>query len=662
MGLAAMRVPTVFTAVDRFSDVVSRMTGKATAFGRSAEAAAMRTSRRFNDAGTSMLSSGAGMVVGIGLAVNEAVKFEKAMKNVSTTIDSTPELMKKMSDSVLEMATRVPVPISQLTDALYDVVSAGIDAKDSMFVLEQSSKLGVAGLGTAQEGVDIITSSLNSFNIKATESANVANMVFKAVKYGKTTVSQLAESFGSSSALIKNSNVSLEEYLATTAVLTTTGMTASRAQTQIASAVTALIKPSGTMSKIFNKLGVKDVPAWIKKNGSLVKSLQIVRDEGEKMGLLSSKAFGRKEGFSAMLSLLGPLAEKYKLVMGDIVGGTDSMTEAVEKQQKTFSAQFQIMKSKVTKLAITIGNELLPRISGFIDTISPIISGLTSWSHENKWLANTILSLTVGLLGLGALAKVGAVLFYGLSKAIMVVSAVTKAYTFISTLAALANVSFSSALWGVISAMGAYIAQMALMIAPILAVIAVLGLLGYMMYKSGQTSNNFAKDKVTHFKIVSGAYETMEQRIARSNDRIVSNMKKLKMDLESVKKTGKTISELRGEQGNRAIKATELEFLRTNAEKSSSALKVMPNKLMMPKVLSDSDQAFNDIMSEGGNKNIAGSRGQNLVNDISSRINKQQVEVIIKDPGGNAESVKVNGKNYGGGIPAKTGSTTGVKQ
>lgn len=477
MGLAAMRVPTVFTAVDRFSDVVSRMTGKATAFGRSAEAAAMRTSRRFNDAGTSMLSSGAGMAVGIGLAVNEAVKFEKAMANVSTTIDSTPELMKQMSDSVLEMATRVPVPISQLTDALYDVVSAGIDAKDSMFVLEQSSKLGVAGLGTAKEGVDIITSSLNSFNIKATESANVANMVFKAVKYGKTTVSQLAESFGSSSALIKNSNVSLEEYLATTAVLTTTGMTASRAQTQIASAVTALIKPSGTMSKIFNKLGVKDVPAWIKNNGSLVKSLQIVRDEGEKMGLLSSKAFGRKEGFSAMLSLLGPLAEKYKLVMGDIVGGTDSMTEAVEKQQKTFSAQFQIMKSKVTKLAITIGNELLPRISGFIDTISPIISGITSWSHENKWLANTILSLTVGLLGLGALAKVGAVLFYGLSKALMVVNTVLRAHQFLLLYATIANTTYSGAVMVAVRTLKSMaIAQLAAL-GPIALVVGALGVL-----------------------------------------------------------------------------------------------------------------------------------------------------------------------------------------
>lgn len=471
MGVATMRVPTIFTAVDRFSSVVSKMTMGVSAFGKTAEAAAMRTSRKFNSVGTDMLTAGATVAVGLGYAINEAVKFEKAMSNVSTTIDSTPELMKNMSDSILEMSKKIPVPISQLTEALYDVVSAGIASEHAMTVLGASGRLGVAGLGTAKEGVDVITSSLNAFNIKATESEKVANMVFKAVKYGKTTVSGLAESFGSSAALVKNSNVSLEEYLATTATLTTTGMTASRAQTQVASAVTALIKPSGTMSKIFSKLGVKDVPQWIKNNGGLVKSLKIVRDEGEKMGLLSSKAFGRKEGFSAMLSLLGPLADKFKLVYGDIMNSNDSLTESFEKQQKTFSAKFQIMKNKATGLAIAIGNELMPRVSGFMDSIAPIITGMTKWISKNEGLVTTILNITLGLLAFGMAAKVAGFLFLGYAKILTVVSAITKAYTFVSTMAALANVSFATALWGVVTAIWAFLWPILLVVVAIGALI-----------------------------------------------------------------------------------------------------------------------------------------------------------------------------------------------
>jgi TP901 family phage tail tape measure protein len=477
MAVATMRVPTIFTAVDRFSSVVSRMTGGVNAFGRTAEAAAMRTSRQFNSAGNAMLGAGVGLATGLGYAVNEAVKFEKAMATVSTTIDSTPESMKSMSNEVLAMARTIPKPISELTTALYDVVSAGIESQHAMTVLNASGRLAVAGLGTTQEGVDVLTSSLNSFNISAAESESVANMVFKAVKYGKTTVSQLAESFGSSSALIKNSNVSLAEYLATTAVLTTTGMTASRAQTQVASAVTALIKPSKSMAAVLDSLGAKNIPKFIKQSGGLVKTLKLVSDRADEMGILTSKAFGRKEGFSAMLSLLGPLKDKYAEVMSDMVGKTDTLTEAFNKQKVTVAANAQIMKNKLTTLAITIGEELLPRVNGFIDKISSMTDSALKFAKRNEGLVTTLLNVTVGLLALGAAAKIGAALFFGLSKVIGVVTALTEAYTFVSTLAALSNVGLGTATMSATGAMWKFVTAQLAALAPLAIAAGALGVL-----------------------------------------------------------------------------------------------------------------------------------------------------------------------------------------
>lgn len=658
MAVATMRVPTIFTAVDKFSGVVHRMTRSVSAFGETAQAASMRTSRQLNNAGTAMLGAGIGLATGLVYAVNEAVKFEKAMANVDTTIDSIPGQIKAMGNSVLEMSKTIPVPISQLTEALYDVVSAGIESKDAMMVLKSSAKLGVAGLGTAKEGVDVITSSLNAFNIKATESEKVANMVFKAVKYGKTTVSGIAESFGSSAALVKNSNVSLEEYLATTATLTTTGMTASRAQTQVSSAVTALIKPSGTMSKIFARLGVKDVPKWIKANGGLVNSMRIVRDEADRMGVLTSKAFGRKEGFSAMLSLLGPLSEKFKIVYGDMVGSVNSMDSAFEKQQKTVSAGAQRMKNKLTVLAITIGEEVMPRINGFIDSISGMTDSVLGFVRRNEGFVTFLLNVTLTLLALGAAAKVGAFLFYGLSKAIAFTSAVTRVYTFISTLAALANVGFATALWGVVTALGAAIGSFLLAAAPILAIVAALGGLAYIMYKSGETTKKFAQNNVIHLRTVAGQYESMEQRIARSNDRIVANMKKFKMDLDSVRKTGKTIAELRSERGSAVVKAYEAQKITEGVSKVSDNTNVGRNRFITPKALNDTDAAFNEIMSERKPKNLAGngsSNVQSLVNALSGK--KGEISIVIKGNSENVSSVGGSGDYVFSGVPVHTSST-----
>lgn len=658
MALSAMRVPTVFTAVDRFSSVVSRMTGNVSAFGQTTQAASMRASRRLDDMGSSALTTGAYAAVGIGMLVNEAAKFEKAMATVNTTIDDSPALLKQMSDEVLKMSTRIPKPLSELTEALYDVVSAGIDSKDSMMVLNASGRLAVAGLGTTQEGVDVLTSSLNSFNLEGRDSEQIANMVFKAVKYGKTTVSQLAESFGSSSALIKNSNVSLGEYLATTAVLTTTGMTASRAQTQVASAVTALIKPSGTMSKIFSRLGVKDVPQWIKNNGGLVESLRIVRDEADKMGVLTSKAFGRKEGFSAMLSLLGPLNNQYNKVIKDMVSGNDTLSDSFGKQMSTASASFQLMKNNATLLAIAFGNELLPRMNGFMEILIPIIKRTTEWIKKNEGLVTLILNVTVGLLAFGIAAKVGAFFLLGYSRALWLINLASKAYT--GTLwfmalglegAATAATYAAAALWATLWPLLAFGAAIWVLIDMVQhwedwnnIVLLSLGPLGWVALLLQKIAQHW--DNITSLFEGEGILGAIKGIGVLIEDVILGTL------IGALNIMSRITSFIPGVGSSFKEMAVDLEGL-----KSTTAAQLGIGSMTDVQSLN----VFGGVVPVGSNESqLQNTAGTNdLASQMLKMFTKQEIEVILKDKGDNAESVKVNGKDYSGGISAKTSSTTG---
>lgn len=659
MPIATMKVPTVFTAIDRFSGVVNRMSKSVSAFGDTAQASAMRTSRSLNSAGNTMLGAGIGLATGLGYAINEAVKFEKAMATVSTTIDSTPESMRQMSDEVLQMSKRIPKPISELTTALYDVVSAGIQSKHAMTVLNASGRLAVAGLGTTQESVDVLSSSINSFNLNAADSEKIANMVFKAVKYGKTTVSQLAESFGSSSALIKNANVTLEEYLATTAVLTTTGMTASRAQTQVASAVTALIKPSKSMQSVLKALGAKDIPTFIKKNGGLVNTLKLVSDQADKMGVLTSKAFGRKEGFSAMLSLLGPLRSKYNEVIADIVGGNDTLSESFLKQQKTVSAGAQRMRNRLTVLAITIGDELIPRVNGFLDRITPIVEGMTKWMKENKGVADSLLTATVVLLALGAAAKAGAVLFYGIAKVIGIVSAVTKAYTFVSTMAALANVGFATALWGCVTALYAFLA-------PILLVVAAVALSIFYIIDMTQHWDDWTGAilfSLGPLGLVISILMKLKERWdsiinAFTNNGIIAGIKEIKnaiIDgiLEPMQKVLNIWSRLPIVGGAFKGLASSIQNYRTPSL-GNIGMQGAANFQTFGGVMPQADWS---AKTESKPKNLAGSKQLN-VQDMMKNAGNQKGELTIKlkDPGKMIESVD---ESNTGGIPVKTTKTGG---
>jgi len=63
--------------------------------------------------------------------------------------------------------------------------------------------------------------------------------VFRTVKAGKTTISELAQGFGAVVPVVAQSKIKLDEYLASVAALTTSGLPASQAQTQIRAAIAA---------------------------------------------------------------------------------------------------------------------------------------------------------------------------------------------------------------------------------------------------------------------------------------------------------------------------------------------------------------------------------------------------------------------------------------
>lgn len=498
MAIATMRVPTIFTAVDRFSDVVTKMTRTTANFGATAQAAAMRTSRTFNNAGTSMLRTGAVMALGVGYAVNEAMKYEKAISNVSTLTSNSPQEMQKIGDSILEMSKKIPIGLSDMTTGMYDVVSAGITGTaNQLSVLDSSARLAVAGLGTTKQAVDITTSSINAFGIDASKSSEVVNDLMKAVKYGKTTVEGISESFGAFASIMQNSNVSLKEYLASAAALTTTGMSMSRAQTQISSATTALIKPNTEMQKIYQRLGVKDVPTFIKQSGGLVGALEKVNDVAKSMGLNLGKVMGRKEGLSALLSLLGAQRGKFQEIMDDMASGTDVLGDAFAKQQETLSAKVQIMKNDLTILAIRIGDVLIPRIQSLLDTVIPNVEAFSAWSKRNEFLANTLMTVAKWTLILGVGAKVLALAFRTYAFYLGIVNGVLKVYTFVSSLAALANVSFATALWGAVSALWAFVVAEAAALAPLLLILGALGLLTYALWDTSSATDNMVSNQIS---------------------------------------------------------------------------------------------------------------------------------------------------------------------
>jgi len=68
-----------------------------------------------------------GTIAAIKSTIKVTMDFEKAMTDIATLVDTSTESIEQMGAEVLEMSKRMPVSIDELTSALYQVRSAGLN-------------------------------------------------------------------------------------------------------------------------------------------------------------------------------------------------------------------------------------------------------------------------------------------------------------------------------------------------------------------------------------------------------------------------------------------------------------------------------------------------------------------------------------------------------
>lgn len=611
--MSTMRIPTEFLAIDKFSSVVSKMTSGVSGFSKTTEASIERVNRKlgkvslgFAVAGTAILGLG-------GVAVNASNNFEKSMSNVSTLVDTSVEDMGKMGDEVLNLSTKLPIPIEQLSSALYDVRSAGIDASKAIGTLETSGKLAVAGLSTAQESTNILTSAMNAFKKEGISTEKIADILFKTVKAGKTTISELATGFGATAGIIESSGTKFADFQAATAALTTVGTPATQAQNQLRASIVAMQKPTAEMTKIFKKLGVSSEKELIQKTGGLVNAFGAIEGAGKGLGLNMAKAWSSVEAGAAVTSLLGATNGAYTDTLKSMTTGADALGDAFDKQSKTGASQAQIAKNNMEALSITIGSVLAPMVSDLIQKVMPLLSGFRDWAKENPGLIKGIAILGGVLLGLSAVIK-------GVQFAMVAGQAIMSAYTAImafysgvAVTAALTGSSFAAVIWATVW--------------PILAVIAAITAIIAIFYYWDEIVAWFSKQWETFVNWISGLWTS-----------VVDAFKSFDF-MNFFKSIGQGI----------------IDFMLLPLKTVLELLSKIPGGI--GEMASSALSGINAMTDLGVTSEVLPSPEQKQAENLQNVAIKGGIKVDIRDKGNNVAGVS---SNNGGGIPINLSSTQGA--
>ena len=146
MAVATMRVPTVFTAVDRFSDVVSRMTGGVNKFSKTASSAVSRVDNKINGMWNSM-NSISQFAIGGGIgglfyyAGQDILEYEKKLASLGAVTGTAVGSMNNQIETLGKQTRRSVIDIAGSFEIVGSKMSQYLDKPEALKEITKASIL-----------------------------------------------------------------------------------------------------------------------------------------------------------------------------------------------------------------------------------------------------------------------------------------------------------------------------------------------------------------------------------------------------------------------------------------------------------------------------------------------------------------------------------------
>lgn len=206
--------------------------------------------------GTALVAIGTA-AVGVGIAATKmAADYQQSMLKVQALTGASTDQMKQFDSGLKSLAMDTGVAPKQLSEGLYNVISAGYKGADAMTVLSLATKDSVIGMTDAKVTTDALTNVLASFGMGAKDANRVNGEMLDTVTLGKSTFEQYANSIVKSASSANQFHESMETMNAAFATMTSSGIKAAQASTDFQASLKVMDGNIGAVAKSLDKNGI----------------------------------------------------------------------------------------------------------------------------------------------------------------------------------------------------------------------------------------------------------------------------------------------------------------------------------------------------------------------------------------------------------------------
>lgn len=338
------------------------------------------------------------------IGVKAAMDFDSALAELGARTGIVGDDMARVKDFALEMGAVTAFSAQEAAQAMLELTSSGQSVEQAMATLPAVLDLAAAGGLGLKHSADGVTDALAMFGLGVDQANAVVNALSAGAGSSSASVEDLLGAFKNVGPVAKGFGITMEDTVATLAVLAENGMKGEEAGTRLKSMLLQFNSDPGR--KALDRLGV-----------SMYNASGEVRNLDDILGDLNLSFEGMTQ--EERISFMTDLGGSYGLTALQALlasGGIGAMTEAMAAQpaaadvaaarMDTFAGKVEALKGSIETAMINaftpfIDNVLAP----MVDKLVPIVNEIGDWAAKNPELTSTIIGLT-GALTVGGIALV----------------------------------------------------------------------------------------------------------------------------------------------------------------------------------------------------------------------------------------------------------------
>ncbi len=360
-----------------------------------------------------------------GFGATTAIKtysdFEKGLSNVKAVSQATDSEMKQLSNTAKSLGASTEWSAVQVTQAEELLGQAGFSTKENISALPGLLSLASAGDLDLAAATDIASGTLRSFNIDASNTSHVADVLALSASATNSDVTYLGETMKYVAPVSASLGISFEDTAAAAGLLSNQNIKGSQAGTVLRQAMARLASPTKEAAGLMKTYGINafDTQGNMKPLSGVVDNLNssLGKLTSQQRADIISTIFGT-ESMSGVLALMNQGGQSLSDLSKRLSDANGAAKDMANTKLDNLSGQWKILKSAVEGMNIALGERLAPYAKQFVtwftgkipditDGIVNAVDYLSNHTEDIKETAIAIGTVVTAIAGFNIAGSIG---------------------------------------------------------------------------------------------------------------------------------------------------------------------------------------------------------------------------------------------------------------